>query len=972
MKKILSILVILLLVMQSFCFAQTSETLPNVNCGVYYDEANQQFNAFMHVTKNGYEKNALLFITAHKNKVLADLKSVSLTELEDVDSVFATVDYDGELSFKDYSFKFFMFDEDLKPLKIFPEFTIQDPPPSDEVQPSIRVSGVIVENTTTALDGTKAIDTSKPARVKVKLCDTYGSTHSAFREYSDWTASDFESANIVFEFLVGDSSAESFLGKRVDLGLDYKEDTDEFVINDNVQNSSNNVTSFEVGQFSDISISGTKTTIGYYQNISDRDATELTVEADASVVYNNVGGYDLDDIFGSVVVPDCVFGGTVTLIDNDLINGYDVVLVEIGSTAVVDHVNGTRVYFKEAAELAKGGSLGGISVDAAATDEKFVFLKDGKEISISELKEWDVLNIIAAEKTADYIVAEVSGTTVTGTVSSTPYSNTSATGLKYTINDNKYDVAYGNYQADNLQIGDTGIFYIDKYGKIAAFIDTTVPNYGFVLYAAKKVGGVDASYVQIRMITANGVENFDFADKVKYYKTATPTVVDGDAAALLTDVMTNRYELVKYETNASGKINAFYEAGYDIDKFKKKGEYSAAYDSDNFRLGTVLDPDAKVFLLSTSIYDADDLTAGIQNPTEAEISANLNLMPIGGYYYKIKASNCCMGTLADLNDEEPYTAKVYLDSKGDDGNLVVITSGYGRTAEVSSLAVITEAAPVENENFEECYLLSYYIDGELVEGVYTTHEAAIAGLTAGDIVKIHVNKKGVITAIDFLMDFGNPVRNASTGKVNAISRAADGVKDNYAFGYATAYSRNTHTATVEGFSYRLASAKNVYIIDGSLKVGKIDVGAAGDFTWDMNVISASDREKYADYLFIREYAGKVEDVVIIKNIIDYEDPDNGIILDTEASMAAEEADIAYEDFLFAKANYEAAKAAYDADMAEFGVADDFTVNNAIDYVKETANYAYAAAYEACAMGAEYDLTAASSARAYADALVYVE
>ena len=851
----------------------------------------------------------------------------------------------------------------------------------------IKIKGLVTENVTTALDDkTKAIDLGKDAAVKVMLIDTFDSNHPDFDEYAEMSITEMEDAEVEVEFLVGDSDIDEFLGNRVVLYAIEDKNTDKFVVVSAALDSTTNKTAeFTLEQYAKL-ITGAKTKIAYFKNATDKDATELVVDADADVIYNNVGGYTIGEIFGSVVAANSVYGGKVALVDNDSKNGYDVIYVEVGATAVVDEVNGSKVSFKENAVLAMGGSISAIKVDEEAEDEIFAFVKDGEVIDVADLKEWDVLTIVAADKNADFIYAEVINSTVSGVVAATAASNTSDTTFKYTIAGNKYDVAAGNYKAGNLAVGDAGIFYIDKYGKIAAFSEDSsveggaAATYGFVLYAAKNTGGLSTNVLQIKMITANGVEDFACASKVKYYKNdQSVATVDGDSIAKVAFLNTNRYELIKYTTNAAGEINAIYEAGYDADKFVKKADVVSGtdkYDADNFKLYRALDEDATVFLLSTT----PTLTAPV-----ASHGDNDYIMTIDGNYYKINPSNCIMGTLADLIDDEVYRAKIYADHKGVDGNLIVLTTGYGATAASSTIAVISDVATAVNDDFEECYILNFYADGELKEGVYTTNEAFIsaATLTEGDIVKVNVASNGVITAITSLVDFAPAIRNAAGLQLEVNNVGTFGsAPDLYAFNYATSYNKTNKAATISGTSYRLSNAKNVYVIDASLKAGRIEVGSAIDFAWDKEVISAADRAKYADYVLVREYDGRVEDVVIIKGW-DYKN----VTLDTEASLAADAAADALAAYETAKADAAAKKADYETAKAAYNAAPDATLaaaaNAAIDdyqdaaaAAKTAADAAKTAADAAKVLDAEFDMTSyttavteATTEKAAADALV---
>jgi len=757
----------------------------------------------------------------------------------------------------------------------------------------IKIKGVVVENLTTALSGSKSIELAKEEEVSVELRDTFDSNHQDFKGYADWSVTDFEANPQVFDFLVGDSDIAEYLGKRVVLYAIEDADSDEFeIVACALDAASNTVAEFTVDQFDSLDTTGSKTKIKYYKNITDKDTTDLIIDAKgAQVVYNNVGGYTVAGTFGSgnIVDVNSLYGGKVTLIDNNSTSGYDVIFVEAGATAVVDEVTGSKVSFKENAMLPAGGSISSIKVDEDAEDEIFVFIKDGEEIAVTDLAEWDVLTIIANNKNADYIVAEVIGTPVTGTISATKSSDTSAAnGLAYKIDSTYYDVADNAYKALNLQIGDAGIFYVDKYGKIAAFSeDSTVAgaaagNYGFVLYAAYETGGVSDNVYQIKLLTANGVDIYDVASKVNYYlgdNSGTRTSQDSDTYFAGYDFLAaNQFKLIKYSTNSNGEINTIYEAGYDNDKFAavNAGSINAVsgrYDADNFSLGGILDEDATVFLLATAPTN-DAITL------DSNGKVTNNIFTIGGTNYKINTSECSMGTLADLVDEESYTGMTYLDQKGDDANLLVVTTGFGATSTSSNIAVLTDVSVGQNDEYDDCYILSYFLDGELVEGVYTTNTAfgKVNGLTEGDIVKLTVSSAGVITDISSLVNFEDGIRKAngginivqvdhdndpSTSKVDDVNLGTVG-KQTTVFGMATAFTKGTKTATINGTSYRLSSASNIYVIDSTLKVGKVDLGSAGDYEWNGNGVS--DVDVYADYLFVRTYDGRVEDVVIVKNI----------------------------------------------------------------------------------------------------------
>jgi len=872
--------------------------IPEANAGISYDEENKVFSSFININLNGCEEDITFIAAAYKNNTLVNSNSINTLSMEEDAVLNIYTELADGSSLKDYTFKYFMFDKNLKTLETFPIFTGEDAEANDE-QEAIKISGIITGNVTTNIDFSKTINTSVPAETEIKITDTYGSKHPAF--------TDITSEGVYMRFLEGESGAGKYLGKRVDLYLTEDTETGDFTILSCIENPENIITEFNISQYDSFS----NNILKYYKEETDRNATSLKIEDYASVVYNNVGGYRTDDILGDLLSGISSLSGKVTLIDNDFVNGYDVIFVEVGITAVVDEVANSRVTFKESALLPNGGAISSITVNESYTDELFVFYKGGKEISVSDLKEWDAITIIAEKKNADYITCHVVENTVKGTVSSMTASYTSDTGYAYRIGESSYDAAFASYCTYTLQIGDTGLFYIDRYGKLAAFKDTSdeFAKYGFVLYAAYETGGVSDNIYQIKMITDEGCKIYDVAGKLNYYEAGNGyrVTVSSDNFFETYDFLgKNQFSLIKYNVNANDEISTIYEADYDYDKFATVSvNQSGSYDAANLSIGNrIIDEDATVFMIGTTpTYDIPtlDIYGYVTN----------DVITLGSINYKINPSESFVGTLADLVDSAYYTYMSYLTSTGDDANLLVITSGYGAISNDSSIAVINSVSTNMNDDGDDILTISYYQDGELLEDVNTTNDVynMAYSLSEGDIVKIKTKSDGVIMSLSTLVDFGDDIRFADGSiDVNSAKVGTNG-KQNTIFGMASAFTKSTRTATINGTSYRLSSASNIYVIDSTLKVGKVDLGSAGDYEWNGNGVS--DVDEYADWLFVRTYDGRVEDVVIIKSI--WEDPEEeaskNLLENAEARATDAECnfDMAYENFEIVQSEYNSSK-----------------------------------------------------------------
>ncbi len=741
----------------------------------------------------------------------------------------------------------------------------------------------------------------------------------------------------------------AYLGRSV-IGYAKKDAMDDYqLVSIAIDTNRDDTLVIDLDSYAGINAAGTE--ISYVKDGAN-DTTEVDIDFDAPVVYNNVCVSDGENIVAGnnvnnnkavfdAAIPSvpCLYGGTITLIDNDENNGYDVAIIEAAATAVVKKVTEDMVAFKTGTTLSNGNVMAGIEL---GREDKIVEIyKDGELIDAAELNEWDVLSVIANKDNSTIIVAEVVTNQIIGTVTSTKTSKTSAT-KAYKIEDTWYDVATSAYKAgvNDLEIGVGGTFYIDKYGKIAAFDEDSAlaggaaANYGYVAAVEAKVADFsgDGYAAKVQMVTADGVEvltlkknakinvavdavnnttgaagadgNMDTwtidstgwaaADVVVDITASGEGAVTGTQDTVLEDlIVALKGYVVKYTKNSAGQISEITVAGHDNDKFKvmtTTDNTSAEFDADNSRFtngGGYVDEDAIVFIIG-------GFTGGAGNTSITDSK---------------------VGTLADLDDENIYTlAAKYADAKADDCNIIVIDADTVATSATSGLAVITEVGESTNDDGEAIYILSYYVDGELNEGVSSIAKTDLGvALTAGDVVKVKVGSDGLISDIKMVFDFATDVRTAYNDSTTLVSMATNAndttTKEIFAGGTVVAYKDSSTLATIYtdyvtgtdgNKEYKLSQAENVYVIDGTglnmtVKVGSdanfrafeklydgtanvtayLDDVALGTFvmdgTTDTDGNGTTDKEEaqsYADHVYVRAYEGKVKDVIIVKTDAD--------------------------------------------------------------------------------------------------------
>ena len=735
----------------------------------------------------------------------------------------------------------------------------------------VKLRGVLEANAIADIRGTKSIDTTKEETVIIDVVDDYDSTNSAWVKDAP-----------VYEFLVGDTDAADFLGQAV-IAYVEKVGTDWELVSIAADTNRNETLTIGLAQFTDATASEVK----YLKEGADR-STAIAIAADdadtgdidegiAIVVnnaYENNGGVALKALITDGDPANKKFSGKITFINNDDDRAYEVALVEVAGTAVVDEAEDGVATFKADAEVGTVVTLGAIVVDEDDETKIVKITKDGEEIEVSALAEYDVLSVIASAD-EKVVYAEVMTNTVVGTVSSTKASKTSFNTVAYKIGDAWYDLAANANDCDDaVAMGLGGTFYIDKYGKIAAFTEDAAlaggvaKNFGYILaYEADEADfSSNSDVVKVQLLTADGVElltvknNAKLDGSVFYTKNGhadncgSGCVCASAAVTALDTAVAADGKVVMYTKNATGEISTLDFA--DADKLTKVATSvgEVAYDAENSKLGTrYIDADAIVFYVNA----------------DAKLST--------------------VGTLEALEDLNEYDVMaVYATDKAEDNDIVVIDAEDLEVAGATAgLAVITDIGETYNDDEESVYVISYIADGEEVEGVLTTADVkseVSSTLTIGDIVKIK-NINGVVTNIKTVFNFDEGVRSgfaavsASRGVYDADAEATD---EDIFGGKVTVYKKSSNQATLgSDGTFKLTQAKNTYVIDVN-NVGDVVVGKGsykyfsaiyGDnLTTNVKVKkgdaeatkTVSDAMEAADYVYVRTYEGKVVDVVIVR------------------------------------------------------------------------------------------------------------
>lgn len=733
----------------------------------------------------------------------------------------------------------------------------------------VKIRGIVTENSITKLGEEKDIDTTEAAYVVINVADDYDTENKVFLD----RATD--------KFLVNGTDAEDYLGQSVIAYLKVNSKENLELLSVAVDTNRNETLTIGLDQYlgeieegkheylKDGASKGTKFSVAVYSDVEGKEDEDMTV------VYNYSGeGCDLADLVGSL------YGGQIKFIDNDDVLGYDVAIVELAETAVVAEVEDNYIAFKEDA-----AGMSGIQIDADNEEKIVKILKDGEAIDAAELAEWDVLSVIATGYDANVIVAEVVTNQVVGTIASAKKSTKSAEEVNgvptaFKVDDTWYDVA-ANRAGDLLEVGAGGTFFIDKYGKIAAFQEDAAlaggaaANYGYILAVGVDEAPVFGKAVaQVMMLASDGTietmalkNNAKLNGSVIYTTAGTNDTTAADAAVALGatleddeltfDQVADGY-VVRYTKNSKGELATINTADAANDpnyKFIAKDAESGDFDADLSKLeGTYIDTDAIIFAI-----DAED------------------------------AKDSKVVALADFEDKNAYTVYgVYATNKADDNDIIVVDAEDFTTAGATAgIAVIAGVGVTANEDEETVLDIAFYVNGEEVNALTTNdvYDDIADVLTVGDIVKVKLTGD-VVSDIAMVYDFAESVRTAEGAYDEVAMEYALNEDEEIDGGIATAYHKTSKLITFEsGESYKLADSANKYVINFNYD-GEPIVSTQGSYKYFANLydeenadanftlkkgnreiaVDATVEEALAltDIVYVREYDGKVTDIVIIK------------------------------------------------------------------------------------------------------------
>lgn len=653
-----------------------------------------------------------------------------------------------------------------------------------------KLTGQVVATAETTLNGTSSL---KDNQVQIK-------TEDSVKTYiTDYDAAKHIARNVIF-YVQEQTNGEN----KIILISDNKTKNEEITI------SADHIDKI------------TSTSVSYWKDKeNDKKTTTATIKEKATVFYNGVA-VELD-----IKELEALKSGKLTLLDTTNDEVYDYVFVTEYRNIIVDEVSlaGNRITDKF--------NLLTLTLDPEDKDLTFAIYKDGKKISLEDIKEWDVLSVAANDHTiseATVIKVYVSNEKVTGKISEIEDN-------MYKIGDKLYEVASNYTQANQpeLKLEDEGTFYLDIEGKIAA-VDTQTKagsNYAYLINAATD-GSFDTE-VKFELFTKEGeTVIIEGASKIKVNSS---TALKGEAVInAIKDANKGAIkQLITFDKNSNGEISYINTASVNQSSGTPlKNAFSLDYASEN----------AKYNAASKKLggFNVNSSTLVFEIPSNAKDSEEYSIRTIDMFV-----------------DKTTYDVEIYDLTEDLTAKVVIVKNSTGVVNADSSIAVVNKVAGASNQDGDEVHKLYAFQDGkEIVINAKDTDTLLKDGkiLQTGDIIQYQKNSKGEIDKITVLFDSNDRKNNDIE-----VMTEVEGTEMVTIIGTVTkkfASSMNIVANNMPETNLDISEA-TVYVYDAS-KTSRAQVKVA-----DSSYITKFDEAK-PEKVFVRMYKGVVTEIVVISEV----------------------------------------------------------------------------------------------------------
>lgn len=560
-----------------------------------------------------------------------------------------------------------------------------------------------------------------------------------------------------------------------------------------------------------VSLTGdTSKKLEYWRDKQSDSKTKIAnIAEDAKLIYNSKAA----DFDKNLIKPESgTITGVIELIDSNRDDVYDIVNVIHYENYVVDSTSEAshKIYDKY--------DKGFLTLDPDDSDTKFSLTKGGADIKFSDLKEWDVLSV-AKSLDGSAITVKVSEKSVEGTVTEKSKEYVYIDGEKYKVAEN---------YTETISIDDTGRFYLDNYGRIAA-VDATkrfASNYAY-LYDAYEADAAGKKITFDFLTTDGKLESVNGADKMTLDGVSSKTAKEV-LASLKNESGKIVPQVITYELNDKGNLKTVDLAENMTDGRIDEKQFTMNADAKGLEYKASVNKLGKYNVsASTLIFDIPE------GSSESDYSVKKRDMLIDGSKYDVK--------MYDVTDSMTAT-------------IMVITNSAGVISGENNIAVVDSLSTVMNSDKEKVERLYAYVGGKRIGVNSKSLDYFVKGedrkpLEQGDIIRYSTNSAGEVDRFEVLMNVSE--------KTTEFSKDLDS-DTTIVYGKVEKKFSGSINVSVNGANtanYATAGA-TVYSYDSS----KVDS--------EISVVTPDDIQKYdeadAKRVFLKIYKDEVKEIVIVK------------------------------------------------------------------------------------------------------------
>lgn len=396
-------------------------------------------------------------------------------------------------------------------------------------------------------------------------------------------------------YKIGATDAKEHLGEYVDGYYIEDEDSKDRILI--VLERDCDVLDINAKKIDDVVVNPDATITISYENNNEKSETE-DLEAGFSCIINGrvCTGYSISDLHPSL--------GSIQLIDSNKNGKYDVVKILSYITRIIDNVNSKNgvITFKDDSRFATNY----ISIDNPDhMSPDIIIRKDGSNVTLSDLKEWDVIEIAESRYTSvndRLLTLDVLSKTVTGVVYSLSQDEIEVDGKIYPVADDFIS---------NVYIGNSYTFLFNIMGEICAANteDINEKSYGY-LFDIALTEGIEKR-CQIKLLTTDGKwKIFDCTKKVTRKgeeSVESSTLIDDPAIYDSVNKKTIR-QVIAYKLSNDGKISKIILSSDNDPYFVYSSPVSGVYHGGSrcidFKIG--FSDDTVLFLTPADPNSADE------------------------------------------------------------------------------------------------------------------------------------------------------------------------------------------------------------------------------------------------------------------------------------------------------------------------------------------------------------------------------